>query len=517
MPWISTEIFNPSEVSATVQHQVYNGLDCCLTFEIYNVIGKMLQQSNDPAAQDIYNFERAMQAPALDMMERGFRVDQFERMSAVAELQQKQAQVTDLLNKLAHVVWGKGLNPNSPAQMKAFFYGTNGLALPEQHKIEKGVRKVSTNRDALEKLQSYFYARPIINCCLAVKDYAKKISVLTKEVDDDKRMRTSYNIAGTESGRWSSSTSAFGTGTNLQNITQELRRVFIADPGMKLCYLDLEQAESFVVGLVVWMVTGDETYLNACESGDLHTTTCKLIWPELGWTSEKKKDREIAEQTFYRNFSYRDMSKRGGHGTNYYGQPRTMARHLKVVTALMEEFRSKYFSAYPGIPLWHSWTAKQLSLHNTLTTPLGRKRIFFGRPDDDATLREAIAYVPQSTVADLLNYILYTFWTNLRTEIQLLAQIHDAIVFQFPEATETTIVPKALTLARVPITVESIITPGLYRTIIIPSEAKIGWNWSDETIKTSRGKKIKNPNGLIKWTGKADDRKRLTGLHRPVS
>ncbi len=531
MPRIPTADLKPGQLPAQDEYFVYNGLDCCLTFEIFDVLNEQITQTNDPRAKNIYTFERAMQGPALDMMLRGWKVDQYQRRVSIGTLQQRKVKIEAILDRYAKVVWGKGLNPGSPKQMKEFFYGPKGLALPEQHKIEKGQRKVSTDRECLEKLRAYYYAVPIINAVLAIRDTTKKLGVLTTEVDRDGRMRTSYNVAGTETGRWSSSSNAFGGGTNLQNITPELRRMFIADPGWKLCYLDLEQAESFVVGLLIWMVTGDPSYLDACESGDLHTGTCKLVWPDLPWTDDKVANKKIAEQIFYRGFSYRDMSKRGGHGTNYYGQPRTMAKHLKVEEQLMVTFQGKYFGAYPGLggpqgykahdgvmaTTWHKWTAQQLQLHQQLTTPLGRRRHFFGRPGDDATLREAIAYVPQSVVGDLLNYVLYKFFTQLRGT-QLLAQIHDAIIFQFPEGQEETYLPKALELAKEPVTVESLVTPGQFRTIVIGSECKVGWNWADETIRTSLGKKISNSDGLIKWKpGQVDTRTRRTGLARIIS
>lgn len=516
MPRIPTAHLAMGQYGATEQYYLYNGLDCCLTFEIHGVLDKQLRGSNSPEPQLIYDFERGMQAPALDMMRRGFKIDQYERRAGIELLQKRQEKIQILLNKYAHIVWGKDLNPNSPKQMKEFFYGRTGLALPEQHKIDKGVRKVSTDRECLEKLMAYFYAQPIINCVISLRDIIKKISVLTSEVDPDGRMRTSYNVAGTETGRWSSSGNAFGGGTNLQNITPELRKMFVSDKGKKLCYLDLEQAESRVVGLLVWMCTGDSSYLDACESGDLHTTAARLVWDTLEWTDDGAANKKIAERVFYRQFTYRDMAKRGGHGTNYYGTPRTMARHLKVIVGLMEDFQRRYFGAFPGIPSWHKWTAGQLGIHQVLSTPLGRRRTFFGRPGDDSTLREAIAYVPQSVVGDILNYIAWKFLFQM-PGTELLAQIHDAIVFQYPDETEAEIIPKALAMALEPITVESLVQPGTYRTITIPSECKVGWNWADSVIKTSGGKKINNPNGLKKWTGAVDDRKRLEGLARPVS
>lgn len=533
MPKINTSELTPERLAALSfgdSYQIYNGLDCCVTSEVFSALDEELKTTNDPGPQLVYDFERGMQAPALDMMLRGFKTDAFALREAVKELLKRKARLQNILDRYTKAIWGVTLNTGSPVQMREFFYySPKGLCLPEQHKIERGIRKVSTNRECLEKLSAYFYALPIINVILAIRDTSKKISVLTSEVDADGRMRTSYNVAGTETGRWSSSANAFGGGTNLQNITPELRVVFIADEGYKLCYLDLEQAESYCLGLLAWMVTGDDSYFRACNSGDLHTTVAKLVWSDLPWNGDKKHDREIADRAFYRQFSYRDMAKRGGHGTNYYGTPPTMARHLKVETKLIHDFQRAYFGAFPCIPGYHRWTAHQLGVHQSLSTPLGDRRTFFGRPNDDSTLREAIAHGPQSMVGRLLNVVLYRIWKRWGqgSEVQLLGQVHDAVVFQYKEELELEVLPEALALARIPLTVNGQFTPipgskfpsnlNDTRTMTIPSECKIGWNWSDDVIRSSTGKKIANPNGLIKWKGERDQRKRIGGLDRVVS
>jgi hypothetical protein len=47
-------------------------------------------------------------------------------------------------------------------------------------------------------------------------------------------------------------------------------------------------------------------YLNACESGDLHTTVAIRDSPISGGQAILKADRNIADSKFYREFSYRD-------------------------------------------------------------------------------------------------------------------------------------------------------------------------------------------------------------------
>jgi len=468
-----------------LNHQVYNGLDNCVTLEVHEVLSALSTN------EGIYSFERAMQAPALEMMLRGLRVDTLARDTLVEHLRKQQARLHEILFHYGHAIWDKPIGPRTssgPSDLKKLFY--EHMKLPVQFAIVKGIRKPSTGRDALEKLQVYFHAKPICKAILAFRDLAKQIEFLTSGVDFDGRIRTSYNVASTETGRWSSSENAFGTGANLQNFPDKLRRIFIADDGRKFAYCDLEQAESWIVGIRAWLVTGKRNYIDAILSGDLHTTVARMVWPELPWTGDIKRDKAIADGTkFYRDYSYRDLAKRGGHGTNYYGTPPTMAKHLKVEARLMAEFQERYFTAFPEIGgawngnTWHKWVAQQLQLHSSLTTLLGRKRDFFGRATDDTTLREAIAYEPQSVVGDLLNLAAWRIWRYGRGRgIHLLAQLHDAVLIDFPDnpEAEPSVAAFVTSLMRTELSLGG-------EAFVIPNDFASGWNWAKFNDNPKRG------------------------------
>ena len=526
MPEIATHELRP-DTPVPWQHQVYNGLDCCVTLEVAQALRAL---TNTPPL--VYDFERALQAPALEMMQRGFRIDGYERDNAAHGLREARAQLWSTLQLFAGAVWDKrhkhpktcevlALNPASPKQLIEFFCGA--MKLPERWTSKRGVKKLSMDREALEYYDAYLHARPIIACILGVRELDKMLSVLETEIDKDSRFRTSINIAGTDTGRFSTSRSAFGTGSNIQNVRRDddlfveeykdydalppyvvsLRKMFVADRGKKLGGVDLEQAESREVGWQCGTLFGDWTYLDACEAGDLHTLTCRLIWPELPWTGDIKADKKIAETIFYRHYTHRDMSKRGGHGSNYYGTPFTMARHLKVPTRVMEVFQERYFDAFPGIPKWHRWTAQELQTTQRLVTPFGRVRDFFGRPRDDTTLRKAIAFVPQSSTADRMNLGLWRIWRHLHGRVELLAQVHDAVYFQFDEREdEIALRREVLRLIDVPLT-----DPRTGRKFTVPGEYKSGWNWGLFHEKF-------NPNGMRKLHPNGDSRRRLEGLDR---
>lgn len=468
----------PRSMSSEESLWFYNGLDCEATISAWNGM-----QSQATANSDLsYSFVSGMRAPAFEMMLRGIRVDMEQRQRFISKYNADETFLKDALNQMAFAVWDKDLNVASPKQMKEFLY--DHMKLPQQYKYYKGKKSLSTDRDALEKLSYHFHATPICNTALAIREVVKKLQFLHTGIDKDERLRTSYNVTGTETGRWSSSENPFGTGGNQQNITDELRRMLVADPGKKMAYVDLEQAESRVVAFC----SGDENYIKAFDSGDLHTTVAKMCWPELPWEGNMKADRKVADQPYYRHFSYRDIAKRLGHATNYNGAARTLAGILKIPEDVVVRFQEAYFRAFPVIKRWHSEVARKLQTQGYIVTALGRKRNFLGRRWDDNTLREAIAFEPQSTVGEILNLFLWRVWKNAPT-VEILAQIHDAILFQYESGIEAKAIADVLALSEIKVEYPS-------GTMFIPAEAQVGWNWAKADNN--------NPHGLRKFKGEDD-------------
>jgi len=480
------ELTEHSLRTQTEQLHVYNGLDCCVTLEVFETIVNQL----DNETRGTYEFSKALQGPILEMNMRGVLIDQVELQNSLASFEADIKQLTAQLKRIISEGIGIDISPTSPKQLDTLFYEVMKLP-PVKKRKPDGTYGRTTDRGALEKLKAYFHAQPIINHILAIRDLGKKASFLRTDLDRDGRIRTSFNIAGTTTGRLASSMSDFGTGTNLQNIDRRLRRVFIPDPGMKFCNVDLEQADSRSLGAMEVELFDDARYLDACESGDLHTTVCRMAWTELEWTDDARRNRTVADGVAYRDMSYRDLAKRLGHGTNYEGQPPTMSKHTKVPTEAIALFQAKYFGAFPAHRLYHQWVRQQLLSTGSITALFGRKRHFFGRRDDATVIREAIAYTPQSMTADQIDYALLNIWrANLA---QPLLQVHDSILLQYPERDEATVIPKILEAMRVPIRLKN------GREFVVPAEAKIGWNWAD--VEYKKDGTVGNEYGLIKWKG----------------
>lgn len=512
----TADLTETSALDHNAKDWVYNGLDCCVTLEIRDELLPQL----DNVTRHTYEFSRALQAPVLEMTMRGLLVDKVKRADVLKSFQKQ----IDRLDKQLTRIVKEGIGAEnlvvspkadqrwwrSPTKLKTLLYDIMGLPVQKKRNAN-GIWAPTTDRDALEKLDEHFVAQPVTRHMLSLRDIDKKRGFLESGLDPDGHIRCNFNIAGTNTGRLASSLSDFGSGTNLQNVDRELRSVCVSERGRVYVNLDLEQGDSRNVGAICWNLFVHEfgekyagSYLDACESGDLHTTVCRMSRTELPWTGDLKADKKIAEQLAYRQDTYRQLAKKLGHGSNYYGTPRTMAKHTKVITPIIQEFQQRYFGAFPVIgcydpnnsdpdhklPNWHNNVRRQLQTSHTLTTMLGRRRKFWGRAFDDATLREAIAYEPQGMTADEIDTALLKLQREgKRFDVWLHVQVHDSILMSIPEEMLDEFVPWALKLAQTQIILEK------GREFFVPTEAKIGWNWGDFDTE-------KNVDGLKKWSGK---------------
>jgi len=453
--------------------QIYNGLDCCVTREVFDC---ELPQF-DETTRATYEFSKALQAPVIEMKCRGVLVDRAKVSFVIDEMYDKLDLLERQLERIVlEGVGMPGFNWRSPRDLQSLFY--DRLQIPVITK--RGVPTV--DRGAREKLEGYLIAKQIVLHLNAMAELGKKISVLKTEIDPDGRMRTSYNIAGTDTGRFSSSFSEFGTGGNLQNIEESIRPIFIADQGMKWAKCDAKSGESFVVGAIEWNLFDDDRYLAACESGDPHTAVARICWPNLPWTGELKADKAIAETLYYRHYTHRFMCKKLGHGSNYGGRPDTLAAQSKLPVEVVKAFQPLYFAAFPAHQEWHAWLEHELASKGYLISVGGRKRWFFGRRTDPDTLRAALAYDPQETLAKVVNRAMLHVWKTM-PHVSVMMHDHDALTFQYPEHLEDEILSTLLPALIQPIDLRG------GRQLAIPYDCEVGWNKGHYDAKT-------NPNGL---------------------
>lgn len=194
------------------QYWTYNCKDCVITFEVYEVLKGLLEKAG---LVEQFNFLMRMATRnVFRAMLRGVRINATRRTEVAQELL-KAIQEREIL--IHHIV-GFPLNVGSPKQMKEFFYDDLGFPPIKNRKT----KQPTCDAAALGVLAQKF---PLVKPLTDLIEEKRSLGVFLSTfclmpLDTDGRMRCSYNVAGTETFRLSSSENAFGNGGNLQNISK---------------------------------------------------------------------------------------------------------------------------------------------------------------------------------------------------------------------------------------------------------------------------------------------------------
>lgn len=214
---------------------------------------------------------------------------------------------------------------------------------------------------------------------------------------------------------------------NLPNI----RKIFIPDPGMLLCEVDLSGAEAQVVA---WEA-GDENLKDAFKAKiNVHIKNARDVFHEKlkTWT-----DEEIHKESHPGGVYY--IAKRCVHATHNGGAPQGLANQITGLSiSQAREFQKTWFKLHPKIKQHQNYILECLIgrvegvPRKTITNRFGYRIVFFDKLDSIFT--EALTWVQQSTVgccafkgAIALDKIPW---------VQLLLQVHDSLVFQIPKEKE---------------------------------------------------------------------------------
>ncbi len=506
-------------------HWAYNVFDCCATMGIMEALMPQLS----PVTARTYRFEMACLGPALAMMRRGINVDEARLAKSLRELRVQLRRMEKAIDAMPEVraVWDgteleKGLCPEAPPTAKGkrhkwprgvpdspdrrcercgvsrikrapinpgswqqvwrLFYDLFGI--PKQRNL-KG--QFSVDKVAMERIRrraavtkKWQPAVAICDAIIVLRGVKKQIGFLSSRRAPSGRMHQSVNVGAAWTGRYSASEAPTGDGTNTQNIAEKHRSIFIADPGFLMGYYDLEQADSHTVAYDA----GDEAYIAAHKGGNVHVTAARIFFPDLPWTGDDGKDKVFCKQTVLPwdpDHTYYDQSKRNQHGLNFGLTPDGLAAHSHCPRAEAYSAYERYFDWAPRIRARQQEIKAILMEEGALTNPLGRRCQFFGKLDDPHTFKQALSFIPQSMTADVLNLGLHRVWRELEPDrVHLLAQVHDAILFQArPEDEEVWALVEKL------MTIPVVMRDG--RIMTIPVEAARGKNWGKRSADNPAG------------------------------
>ena len=349
-----------------------------------------------------------------EMELQGFRVD----AGALRAFGETLTAAIDTLERQIYAHAGP-FNINSPKQLGEVLF--ERLGLPSYKKTKTGY---STNAEVLEKLRS---AHPIVDQVLQYRQYTKLKSTyvdgLLKEISPDGRVRTSFQMTVTATGRLSS------TEPNLQNIPtrtelgSELRRMFAADPGKVLVDADYSQIELRLLA----HISGDEAMREAFLSGeDFHTVTAAHVFGV-----------PVEEVTA----SMRRAAKAVNFGIVYGISAFSLSQDLGVTVTEAKAYMDAYFARFPGVKDYMERVVAQAREQGYVETLMHRRRALPEIKSSNFNMRSfgervALNMPIQGTAADIIKLAMVRVHSRLAREglaARLIMQVHDELIVECPE------------------------------------------------------------------------------------
>ena len=354
--------------------------------------------------------------PVVAAMERrGIKVDK----ARLSRLSQEFSVETERLEKEIHDLAGQSFAVGSPKQLGEILFDKLGL---------KGGRKgksgqYSTGQDVLERLASD--GAPIANKVLEWRQLTKLRSTYTDALQEainpeTGRVHTSYSLVGAQTGRLSS------TDPNLQNIPirtpigRQIREAFVPESGNVLLAADYSQIE---LRLAAHMADVPELKEAFASGEDIHSRTATEMFGEV--------TRDTRAQAKTINFAIL-------YGISRWG----LAGRLGVEPDVAQDMINTYFARFPGIQSYMTSTLEFVREHGYSQTLFGRKtwfpRIKAKNPNERQGSERAAVNAPiQGTSADIIKRAMARMEPALDdaglTDVQMLLQVHDELVFELPE------------------------------------------------------------------------------------
>jgi len=196
----------------------YNNLDCMHTYAVCTTLRSLVQSMNQ---QPQYDFKMKINDLCLRMMNRGINVDKALRNRLKTDLDEV---LLDFYTELEQIVPQDMVEPGhktrwykSDKQTKKLFYEIFNMRIVRHPKTGKP----TSGKQALKQLKNW---HPEFSGLFNRLDYAGSVEntcqVVATPLEPNGRIQCSFNPAGTDTHRLSSSENAFGRGTNFQNLTK---------------------------------------------------------------------------------------------------------------------------------------------------------------------------------------------------------------------------------------------------------------------------------------------------------
>ena len=400
----------------------YNVTDCCIT---RIAMEHMEQELIDAGMHDTFhNHIMKLQPQLVQMTSNGVPVDDKLKDRFGLELTGELEKALAVCQTQARLATGEPtyqFNPRSPPQL-------GKLLFDELRLVGRGT---STDKENRERIRRHPRTSPAArDLVLAVDDYLQQSKFVSTYVnataDPDGRWRCEYKQTGVASapGRLSSTQTSWGSGLNFQNIPENAKPMFVAEPGWEFSYYDMSQIEARFVACLAhipkWLAQFETARLQP-GTYDAHCALASEMF-KVPYEQVPKYDRDAEGKP-----TIRYISKRCRHGLNY----RMAADRLATVTGLApveaEQSFRLYHMATPEIVVWWDDLVRLVRRDGAITTCLGRRWLLLEKFGDDA-LESIVAFEPQSLNGDWTSGVIAKCHNDPEwpPTARILINVHDA-------------------------------------------------------------------------------------------
>ncbi|MBQ6537626.1 MAG: DNA polymerase I [Eubacterium sp.] len=314
---------------------------------------------------------------------------------------------------------GEEFNIQSPKQLGVILF--EKMHMPYGKKTKTGY---STSAEVLEKLR---FEDPIIEMILKYRQLSKLKSTyadgLDAFIDDDGRIRTTFNQNVTATGRLSS------TDPNMQNIPirvelgREIRKVFVPKEGCIFLDADYSQIELRVLA----HMSEDEKLIDAYrQDADIHRLTASQVFG-VPFDEVTEAQRRGAKAV---NFGI-------VYGISGFG----LSRDLDISQKQAKQYIDDYFKTYPGVKSFLDKLVESAKTKGYAKSMYGRRRPIPELSSKNFMQRSfgeriAMNSPVQGSAADIIKIAMIRVWKRLRDEglkSKLILQVHDELLVETAE------------------------------------------------------------------------------------
>ena len=378
-------------------------------------VGGELLPRLDAGARAILDELELPLVPVLGRMESaGIAVDRDGLGALSTELGDRAAAIA----QEAYAIIGREVNLGSPKQLQEVLF--DQLGMPKTRSNKTGF---STDAAALADLQEQ-HPHPFLDLLLQHRDATKlrqMIESIDKSVAADGRVHTTYEQAGSATGRLASND------PNLQNVpirTEEGRRIraaFVAGDGYEtLLTADYSQIEMRIMA----HLSGDAGLIEAFNSGeDLHRFVgARVFGVDPGEVTPAMRTKVKA------------MSYGLAYGLSAFG----LSKQLRIEQSEAKALMTDYFARFGAVRDYLRGVVEQARVDGYTTTIFGRRRPFGDLHSSNRVLRDnaerqALNSPIQGSAADILKRAMIDVDREIRDRAmasRMLLTVHDELVFE---------------------------------------------------------------------------------------